>query len=286
MNSYDIALGYSHVLASSLSTLASGVNRIDMSDDSYVTLGIVNAAHQVMMSDDAHINYPYVILPETKQDLLHFHIFISLRGRKRTIKSSAMVNSGTTSLFISDKFVARQCMLKELLLRKIILYNIDGALNKAGTIEDKCHDQPKNFIFPGPLGGTTLVPYPTVTPTVLGISTPQNSITTLGVQLICTSLTPAPASPIKEQPTFTIAAPQPSHLIIPPDVATIRHPIRNPLPLQVDQYISSPSPPIPDQAVFLGGDNDTTMSSPQQFPLDHLPFYYQGWEVTSPEYTL
>ena len=101
-----------------------------------------------------------------------------------------------------------------------------------------------------------------------------------------TSPTPAPVSSIKEQPTFTIAAPQPSHLIIPPDVTTIRHPIRNLSPLQVDQYMSSPLPPIPDQAVFLGGDNDTTMSSLQQSPPDHLPYYYQGWEVTSPEYTL
>ena len=97
------------------------------------------------------------------------------------------------------------------------------------------------------------------------------------------SPTPAPVSPIKEQPTFTIAAPQPSHLIIPPN---LKHSSRNPLPLQVDQYMSSPSPPIPDQAVFLGEDNDATMSSLQQSPPDHLPFYYQGWEVTSPEYTL
>ena len=50
--------------------------------------------------------------------------------------------------------------------------------------------------------------------------------------------------------------------------------------------MSSPSLPIPDQAVFLGGDDDATMSSLQQSPPDHLSFYYQGWEVASPEYTL
>ena len=62
MNSYDTASGlYSNVALSS-STLASGVNILDTSDDSYVTPRIVNAAHQVMMSDDAHINYPYVML--------------------------------------------------------------------------------------------------------------------------------------------------------------------------------------------------------------------------------
>ena len=108
-----------------------------MSLDSYVSPSVVNAARQVMMSDGAHINFSYVFLPETKQDPLHFYISISLRGRKRTIKSSAMVDSGATSLFISDKFVAKNRMLKEPLERKIVLYNINGTLNKAGTIEDK-----------------------------------------------------------------------------------------------------------------------------------------------------
>ena len=97
------------------------------------------------------------------------------------------------------------------------------------------------------------------------------------------SPTSLPVSSIKEQPTFTIAAPQPSHLIIPSDV---QHSIRNPSPPQVDQYMSSPSPPIPDQAVFLGGDDDATMSSPYQSPPDHFPHYYQGWEITSPTYAL
>ena len=137
MNSYDTASGLYSNVASSSSTLASGVNIIDTSDDSYVTPSLVNAAHQVMMSDGAHIDYPYVILPKTKQDPLHFHISISLRGRKRTIKCGAMVDLEATSMFISHKFVARQRMLKEPLPRKIILYNIDGTINKAGTIEDK-----------------------------------------------------------------------------------------------------------------------------------------------------
>ena len=116
-----------------------------------------------------------------------------------------------------------------------------------------CHDRPKNFIFPGPSGGTALVPYPTVAPTTPGILAPKNSITTSGAQPTRASPTPAPLSPIKEQPTFAIAAPQPSRLIIPPDV---QHSIRNPSSLYMDQYMSSPSPPIPDQAVFLGGDDD------------------------------
>ena len=120
-----------------LNTSASEVNISDTSLDSYVSPSVVNAAHQVMMSDGAHINLSYVFLPETKQDPLHFHISIPLRGRKRIVKSSAMVDSGTTSLFISDKFMARNCMLKEPLERKIVLHNINGTLNKAETIKDK-----------------------------------------------------------------------------------------------------------------------------------------------------
>ena len=127
----------SHISDISISTLASEVNISDTSPDSYVFPSVVNAVHQVMMSDGAHINLSYVFLPKTKQNPLHFHISISLQGRKRTVKSSTMVDSGATSLFISDKFVARNCMLKEPLKRKIVLYNINGTLNKAGTIEDK-----------------------------------------------------------------------------------------------------------------------------------------------------
>jgi hypothetical protein len=48
-----------------------------------------------------------------------------------------MVDFSATSMFISDKYVARHRMLKEPLSRKIILYNINGSQNKAGTIEDK-----------------------------------------------------------------------------------------------------------------------------------------------------
>ena len=68
----------SHVSDAVISTLASKVNISDTSLDSHVSPSAVNAAHQVMISDGAHINYSYVFLPETKQDPLHFHISISL----------------------------------------------------------------------------------------------------------------------------------------------------------------------------------------------------------------
>jgi hypothetical protein len=129
----NIELVCSDVSIPSTSTLASEVNISSLD----VSSSIVIAVHQVVMSDGAHNNYNYIILPKTKQDPLHFHISISLCRRTRTLKSSAMVDSGATSIFISHKYVARHRMLKELLTRKIVLYNIDGSQNKAGTIEDK-----------------------------------------------------------------------------------------------------------------------------------------------------
>ena len=86
----------SHVLDTS--TLASEVNISDTSLDSYVSSSVVNAAHQVMMSDGAHINLSYVFLPKTKQDPLHFHISISLQGRKKNRKKQC--NGGLRHHFI------------------------------------------------------------------------------------------------------------------------------------------------------------------------------------------
>ena len=123
--------------SSDISTLASEVN---IHDTAYVSasdfLPVNIAAQQVMMPDAAH-NINYVILPETKEDPLHFHIPIHLRGRKRSKQTSAMVDSGATAMFISDQFVAKNAMLREPLSRQIVLYNIDGSKNKAGTITHK-----------------------------------------------------------------------------------------------------------------------------------------------------
>jgi hypothetical protein len=84
----DVELVCSNVSVLSTSTLASEVNISSLN----VSSSIVIAAHQVMMSDDAHNNYNYIILPKTKQDPLHFHISISLCGRTQTLESSAMVD--------------------------------------------------------------------------------------------------------------------------------------------------------------------------------------------------
>jgi hypothetical protein len=73
----NVELVCSDVSVPSTSTLASKVKISSLN----VSSSVVIAVHQVMMSDDAHNNYNYVILPKTKQDPLHFHISISLHGR-------------------------------------------------------------------------------------------------------------------------------------------------------------------------------------------------------------
>ena len=92
------------------------------------------AVSQVMNSDAAIYS---VTIPETRSSKSHFHISCYLEGRNCTTKVAAMVNSGATSLFINHKFASQHCMLKELLEHPIRLFNIDGSLNKAGSITHK-----------------------------------------------------------------------------------------------------------------------------------------------------
>ena len=94
-----------------------------------------HVAVQQVMNSDAALNS--VIISETKNTKSHFHIACLLRGRHRTTKVAAMVDSGATSLFIDRKFVNQHKMLLEPLEQLIMLYNIDGSLNKAGSITHK-----------------------------------------------------------------------------------------------------------------------------------------------------
>jgi len=94
-----------------------------------------HVAVQQVMNSDATLNS--VIISETKNTKSHFHIACLLKGCHQTTKVAAMVNSGATSLFINRKFVNQHKMLKEPLTQPIMLYNIDGSLNKAGSITHK-----------------------------------------------------------------------------------------------------------------------------------------------------
>ena len=94
-----------------------------------------HVAVQQVMNSDAALNS--VIVPETKSNKSHFHISCHLKGRHRTIRVAAMVDSGATSLFIDHKFAKQHRMLQQLLEQPITLYNIDGSKNEAGSITHK-----------------------------------------------------------------------------------------------------------------------------------------------------
>lgn len=64
----------------------------------------------------------------------HFHISIILGGLRRSLRATAMVDSGATALFINRKFAVQHGMIQQELKRPIILHNIDGTLNKLGSI--------------------------------------------------------------------------------------------------------------------------------------------------------
>src|ERR1700761_144140 len=92
------------------------------------------AAQQVMNSDAVLYS---VIIPKTCSSKSHFHISCYLEGQNCTTKVAAMVDSGATSLFIDHKFVSKHKMMKMPLDHPILLYNIDGSKNKAGSITHK-----------------------------------------------------------------------------------------------------------------------------------------------------
>ena len=78
-----------------------------------------------------------VTLPETRQSKSHFHISIILKGRNRSCRTAAMVDSGATALFIGEAFARHHKMFLEPLAKPIKLLNIDGTLNQAGSIHYK-----------------------------------------------------------------------------------------------------------------------------------------------------
>jgi hypothetical protein len=87
-----------------------------------VPIAPVEAVQQVK-SSDAALNS--VIIPETKHAKSHFHISCVLKGRHRTIKVAAMVDSGATVLFIDKKYADSQKMWQVPLNQQIHLHNID-----------------------------------------------------------------------------------------------------------------------------------------------------------------
>ena len=116
-------------LGSTLSTSALEMNIVNsVSSAPHV------AVQQVMNSNATLFS---VIIPETKEVKSHFHISVYLKGRHCTMKVAAMVNSGATALFIDHKYADSQKMWQIPLEHPIHLHNIDGTLNKAGSITHK-----------------------------------------------------------------------------------------------------------------------------------------------------
>jgi hypothetical protein len=114
---------------STLSTSASEMNNVYT-----VPFAPVEAVQQVK-SSDAALNS--VIISETKHAKSHFHISCILKGRHRTIKVAAMVDSGATVLFTDKKYADSQKMWQVPPAQQICLHNINRTLNEAGSITHK-----------------------------------------------------------------------------------------------------------------------------------------------------
>ena len=67
-------------------------------------------------------------------DSEHFHIDVTLIGKNRSKKTTAMIDSGASTLFISKRFVQENQVQAQELAHAIPLYNIDGSPNKMGNI--------------------------------------------------------------------------------------------------------------------------------------------------------
>ena len=71
---------------------------------------------------------------ELKPSGSHFKVTVTLQGRNRSAVVVAMVDSGATALFISERFVRKNRIRTCPLQREIPLYNIDGSKNRNGEI--------------------------------------------------------------------------------------------------------------------------------------------------------
>ena len=78
------------------------------------------------------------IVNEVDTSASHFHVKVILKGQNRSVLVNGMVDSGATSLFISPRFVAKHHIIPHPLPREIGLRNIDGTVNKSGSIKYSC----------------------------------------------------------------------------------------------------------------------------------------------------
>ena len=69
-----------------------------------------------------------------KLDTSHFQVPVRLSGWIRSTTNAAMIDSGATGLFLDTQYVHKNRMIKRPLPQSIKLFNIDGSLNRAGSI--------------------------------------------------------------------------------------------------------------------------------------------------------
>ena len=121
-------------VADCLTTTPLSTSACEMNNVNSVQIAPYSIAVPQVKSSDAAL---YVTISETKEVKSHFHILCYLKGRHRTVKVAAMVNSGATALFIDKKYADSQKMWQTPLKHPIRLHNIDGTLNEAGSITHK-----------------------------------------------------------------------------------------------------------------------------------------------------
>jgi hypothetical protein len=64
----------------------------------------------------------------------HLHFSVLVSGINRSVCTLAMLDSGATAVFINERFVSQHNILHRPLTRPITLHNIDGSINKAGSL--------------------------------------------------------------------------------------------------------------------------------------------------------
>jgi hypothetical protein len=71
-------------------------------------------------------------------DLLSSHLCFSVlvSGTNKSVCTLAMLDSGATAVFINERFVLQHNILRYPLIRPIALHNINGSINKVGSLTD------------------------------------------------------------------------------------------------------------------------------------------------------
>lgn len=73
-------------------------------------------------------------IPEVPPIDSHFRIYVSVSGKHWSKQVAAMIDSGASGIFISNRFVTENHVLTIPMKHPIVLYNVDGSRNLAGSI--------------------------------------------------------------------------------------------------------------------------------------------------------